>query len=427
MTLTHTGWLKASLVPSLGKPRRIRVLPTRKKFVSACPSSRLSSTTTQCVMPRLTRPSKQVASRRRRGICAGKLDESTATETVPTDAPPTGPPTTGPSATPSPTEPSSWLQGNLLLLAVAVLWGSYTPVLKILFNLPQGPTPELVAWIRGVLQLFILAIVVIVSNRAAEASGKKMPKRHRTEVFGREVPTIALGALEIGFYNSCATLLQTEGIATSGAIRASFLIQATALWTPLLSTLFGDRPNRWQWAGSILALCSACIVTLDQQQSVEITGFPETGDLFILGATVVYSMATVRIPFYAKNVAPLELAAGKSSALAVVASILLLFEFSPLDPEPVEHLVDLWPAYQEQIGAWGGLLWAGVFCGALTAFLHVKGQSLVTATEAQLVFSTVPLWSAVIAAATLPDEHLGPLTCVGAVLMVVAGFVSTKK
>jgi drug/metabolite transporter (DMT)-like permease len=322
---------------------------------------------------------------------------------------------------------SPWLQGNLLLLGVAVLWGSYTPVLKILFNLPQGPTPELVAWIRGVLQLVILGTVVLVSQRVAKASGKETPKRHRTEVFGRQVPTVALGALEIGFYNSCATLLQTEGIATSGAIRASFLIQATALWTPLLSTLFGDRPNNWQWAGSILALCSACIVTLDQQQSVEITGFPETGDMFILAATVVYSMATVRIPSYAKNVAPLELAAGKSSALAVVASMLLLFEFSPLDPEPVEHLVDLWPAYQEQVSAWGGLLWAGVFCGALTAFLHVKGQSMVTATEAQLVFSTVPLWSAVIAAATLPDEHLGPLTCVGALLMVVAGFVSTKK
>jgi drug/metabolite transporter (DMT)-like permease len=322
---------------------------------------------------------------------------------------------------------SSWFEGNLYLLSVAVLWGSYTPVLKILFNLPGGPTPELVAWIRGVLQLAILAVVVLISQQRHKASGKKLPRRHQTEMLGRKVPTILLGALEIGFYNSCATLLQTEGIASSGAIRASFLIQATALWTPVLSTLFGDRPSNWQWAGSILALCSACIVTLDQQQSIEVAGFPETGDLFILAATVVYSMATVRIPTYAKNVPPLELAAGKSSALAVVASILLVFEFSSLDPEPMQNLVDLWPSYQEQVSAWGGLLWAGVFCGALTAFLHVKGQSMVTATEAQLVFSTVPLWSALIAAATLPNEHLGPLTCLGAGLMVVAGVVSTKK
>ena len=327
-----------------------------------------------------------------------------------------------------------WLRGNGYLLTVAVLWGSYTPALKILFNLPGGPTPELVAWIRGVLQLAVLGTIVLVAQQRARASGEEIPKRHVTRVMGYDIPTVALGALEIGFYNSCATLLQTEGISMSGAIRAGFLIQATALWTPLLSTLFGERPSSWQFLGSVLALCSACIVTLDQQIGgsggvglADSTGFPNTGDLYILAATVTYSMATVRIPLYAKNISPLELAAGKSSALAVVASILLLYELSPIDSAHVGGIQELWPAYQDQLGAWGWLLWAGVGCGALTAFLHVKGQSLVTATEAQLVFSTVPLWSAVLATSVLPDEHLGPLTCLGAGLMVFAGYVSTRK
>lgn len=326
-----------------------------------------------------------------------------------------------------------WLRGNGYLLTVAVLWGSYTPALKILFNLPGGPTPELVAWIRGILQLAVLGTIVLVAQQQARASGGEIPKRHMTRVLGIDIPTVALGAIEIGFYNSCATLLQTEGISMSGAIRAGFLIQATALWTPLLSTLFGERPSSWQFLGSILALCSACIVTLDQHAggSGGLGGlensFPNTGDLYILAATVTYSMATVRIPSYARNISPLELAAGKSSALAVVASMLLLYEFSPMDANHFDGISQLWPAYQEQLGAWGWLLWAGVSCGALTAFLHVKGQSMVTATEAQLVFSTVPLWSAVMAAATLPDEHIGPLTCLGACLMVLAGYVSTRK
>lgn len=327
-----------------------------------------------------------------------------------------------------------WLRGNGYLLTVAVLWGSYTPALKILFNLPGGPTPELVAWIRGVMQLAVLGTVVLVAQQRARASGKDVPKRHMTRVAGVDIPTVALGAIEIGFYNSCATLLQTEGISMSGAIRAGFLIQATALWTPLLSTIFGERPSAWQFLGSFLALCSACIVTLDQQLGgsgglglAESASFPNTGDLFILAATVTYSMATVRIPSYAKNISPLELAAGKSSALAVVASLLLLYEFSPMDADRLEGISQLWPAYQEQLGAWGWLLWAGVSCGALTAFLHVKGQSLVSATEAQLVFSTVPLWSAILAASILPDEHLGTLTWLGAGLMVFAGYVSTRK
>lgn len=328
-------------------------------------------------------------------------------------------------------EMGQFLQGNAYLLAVAMLWGSYTPVLKILFNLEDGPTPELVAWIRGVLQAVILGSVLLSSNYLAKAnSDDTSPGGHMTRIGSFEVPTVLVGALEIGFYNCGATLLQTEGISMSGAIRAAFLIQATALWTPLLSTLFGDRPAPWQWAGSFIALCSALIVTLDQkiggggvgQAVLDSTGFPNTGDLYILGATVSYSLATVRIPSYAKNLSPLELAVGKSSVLAFVASALLLYEI----PHGA-NITALWPAYQDQMSAWGPLLWAAVFCGALTAFLHVKGQSLVSATDAQLVFSTVPLWSAIIAAIILPNEHLGPLTWCGGAMMIVAGLVSSKS
>lgn len=322
-----------------------------------------------------------------------------------------------------------FLQGNAYLLAVAMLWGSYTPVLKILFNLEDGPTPELVAWIRGVLQATILGSILLSSNYLAKAnSDDASPGGHTTQIGSFEVPTVLVGALEIGFYNCGATLLQTEGISMSGAIRAAFLIQATALWTPLLSTLLGERPALWQWVGSFIALCSALIVTLDQkmggggQAVLDSGGFPNTGDLYILGATVSYSLATVRIPSYAKNLSPLELAVGKSSVLALVASALLLYEI----PQG-GSIASLWPAYQEQMSAWGCLLWAAVFCGALTAFLHVKGQSLVSATEAQLVFSTVPLWSAIIAAIILPNEHLGPLTWLGGAMMIVAGLVSSKS
>ena len=328
----------------------------------------------------------------------------------------------------------NFLEGNAYLLTVAVLWGSYTPVLKVLFNLEGGPTPELVAWIRGVIQVAVLgaALYIYLKQKSKETDNREK-RRHMTQLWstGIEVPTVLLGALEIGFYNSCATLLQTEGISMSGAIRAGFLIQATALWTPMLSSAFGERPSSWQWAGSLLALSSALIVTLDQKLgsggniSANISGsygFPNTGDLFILGATVVYSMATVRIPSYAKNISPLELATGKSSALAIVSSILLLYEISS---EGGISVSDLWPAFQDQSSAWFCLIWAGLGCGALTAFLHVKGQSLVTATEAQLVFSTVPLWSAIIAAGVLPNEHLGPLTWLGGGLMILAGYIST--
>lgn len=223
----------------------------------------------------------------------------------------------------------------------------------------------------------------------------------------------------------------------SGAIRAAFLIQATALWTPILSSIFGDKPSKWQWIGSCIALGSSILVTLDQKAGgvgsllehgdVVGVGFPDAGDLLILGATVSYSMATVRIPVYAKYISPLELACGKSAVLAVIATLLLGYEIFEIHQEGIGGIELLWPSAVEQLSAWKFLAWAAVMSGALSAYLHVKGQSMVTATDAQLIFSTVPLWSALIAACVLPDEHVGPLALGGGLMMILAGVVSSKS
>ena len=74
--------------------------------------------------------------------------------------------------------------------------------------------------------------------------------------------------------------------------------------------------------------------------------------------------------------------------------------------------------------AWGIIIWSAVGPGALSAYLHVKGQSLVSPTDAQVVFAAVPLWSALIAAVVLPGERLGPLAWVGGGGMLLAGLVA---
>lgn len=53
-----------------------------------------------------------------------------------------------------------------------------------------------------------------------------------------------------------------------------------------------------------------------------------------------------------------------------------------------------------------------------------QGQSSVDAVTAQIAFSAVPLWSALLTALLLPgDSALGPLTWVGGGCMVIAGVV----
>lgn len=53
-----------------------------------------------------------------------------------------------------------------------------------------------------------------------------------------------------------------------------------------------------------------------------------------------------------------------------------------------------------------------------------QGQSLVSPTAAQIVFCSVPLWSAVLAAAALPGETVGPVTLAGGAVVVAAGLMA---
>ena len=61
-----------------------------------------------------------------------------------------------------------------------------------------------------------------------------------------------------------AAVLQTLGLQLVGATRASFLVQATVLLTPLLSTLAGYRPGRRVWAACGMALFGCLLITADE-------------------------------------------------------------------------------------------------------------------------------------------------------------------
>lgn len=155
--------------------------------------------------------------------------------------------------------------GNLLLLIVSVLWGSYTPALRAIFTVEGAPSPLLVAAARGVMQASLLGVAVAIGSIVSRAAQEG--QRSAVEVKDTHTPSwlspVILGSLEIGAYNTFGTILQTWGLSTSSATRAAFLVQATALWTPMLSAAFGMFPSRILWISSFVALASTVFVTMD--------------------------------------------------------------------------------------------------------------------------------------------------------------------
>ena len=106
--------------------------------------------------------------------------------------------------------PSTFLTGNAYLLAVSVLWGSYTPALRAIFTLPGGPAPLVVAAARGVIQATVLGVALALGR----PDPGWLPEREPGERF---LSVATLGSLEIGMYNTMGTLLQTWGLSVSEA------------------------------------------------------------------------------------------------------------------------------------------------------------------------------------------------------------------
>jgi drug/metabolite transporter (DMT)-like permease len=332
-----------------------------------------------------------------------------------------------------------FLTGNGYLLAVSFLWGSYNPTLRAIFTTPGGPSPLVVAACRGCLQALLLLLVTWVVG-ALTPSDQVEPQNidGRPDISRPFLPIAIRGGLEIGTWNTLGTLCQTWGISTSTATRSAFLVQATALWTPLLAAALGLAPNRWLWCSSFIAFASTIVVTLDQIQlgaeqthgagmGALLAGGVSMGDATTLAAAFFYSLSTVRIPFYAQKMTPLKLACGKSVVLATLAMASLsvqVYSLGGASGSAAEVLQELWPNATTQQAVWSLLVWSAVGPGALSAFLHVKGQSMVGPTDAQVLFATVPLWSALLAAAFLPGETVGPLTWVGGAGMLLAGGVA---
>jgi drug/metabolite transporter (DMT)-like permease len=345
------------------------------------------------------------------------------------------------------------LVGKLCLLMVALLWGSYNPMLKVLYAQDGPPGPVAVMLFRGVIQAGVLLAAYTWATRgtsndgsqeagdsqqqqqqmAAAAAAEQQPGSSSGGLAGwwadqaSNVPFTAIAASELGLWLFMATGIQTVGLQLTTATRAGFLIQATALLTPLLASFSGQKPSRNVWIGCMIALAGCLCIAADASavDADDAAAFSLAGDAAILSSAFFFSLATVRLGTYARAIPAVELAAAKSLVLggiAVgtfgVAAAALAAEGAPLS--------DLWPGYDNPL-SWGIMIWSALGPGAAAAFLHAKGQSVVPPADAQVIFSTTPLWSVAFAFLLLGGEPLSSYTVAGGAAVVAAGVVASRK
>ncbi|KAL0024507.1 hypothetical protein WJX77_010938 [Trebouxia sp. C0004] len=350
------------------------------------------------------------------------------------------------------------LSGQLCLCGVAILWGSYSPVVRYIYSCSGPPTPAALTAVRTVIQAFVLLVSDVIVRRQQYGSPAKAKTRRPIGGLASSSPTFSrrqealpsssnnilntissalhstssklwIAGAELGFWNFCGSTFQALGLQYTTATRGAFLIQATSLLTPVMATLAGEKTSRGVWLGCCCTLTGTVLITLDHSASaVSDHGSPAAasslgGDSFILAAAFFYSVVTIRLGGYARRFAPVRLAASKSIALAIIA-VGWLSSIAVLDAIGGKS-TDYWSGWDNP-AVLLAVLWSALGPGALVAFLQSQGQAVVPSAQSQVIYSTVPLWSALLAFKFMPEETMGAIGYAGGAVVILAGVLATR-
>lgn len=274
---------------------------------------------------------------------------------------------------------------DLLLLAVAVVWGSSYLVAKVLVSAASVPA---VLALRFTVATVALSLVWSVCRR---------PRPGWREV--------GVGVL-LGGTQAAVLALETYGVAGTSATNAGLLVSLAIMFTPVLDSVASRRwlpPTFFASAG--VALLGVVLLVANGGLRM-----PAAGDALVLGAAAVRALHVTALSHLTRG-RPFD-----TLTLTLVQSAVCAFGFAAADPGRLAAAASAFGAAQ-----WLGVAYLALACSVFAFFVQLWAVRRTSASRASLLMGTEPVW-AVLIGLSLGGERLGPVSAAGAVLVVVATF-----
>jgi drug/metabolite transporter (DMT)-like permease len=254
--------------------------------------------------------------------------------------------------------------------------------------------------------------------------------------------SLLVAGLELAFWNFLAQGLLNIGLLSTTSARASFLTQASVVFTPVLSRIFGQRVPSNVWAACGLALVGLTVLssaastggagTAAAAAAAAATGGGSlsslvhfgTGDWLVLGGALSWSMYLFRISSIGAKFNEINLQFVKTSLLAVLyviwflASVVMNGNTAITQPAPFGWLMNG--------AAFLVLLYSAVGPGTVADVLQQQGQKEVSASEANVILSLEPVFTALCAWLVL-GELTTMQEAVGGAIILSAALVATRS
>lgn len=231
---------------------------------------------------------------------------------------------------------------------------------------------------------------------------------------------VLVGGAELGLYTAAGYMLQSMGLLTTDASRASFLSTFTVLVVPFLVGLTPGRTVKpITWAAAVAALVG---VSLLEQAGAA----PSLGDLWSFLSAVAFGFQVFRTEVWARR---LGSAASLPLMSVVLATTMVLSGLACVanNPAAVASVLEH-PVATEHLLTGGGLPWLSVlYTGLVTTDLALLMELFalhdVPSTDAAIIYSLEPLLGASFAYVLL-GERWGAAGWAGAFLIVASSLVT---
>jgi drug/metabolite transporter (DMT)-like permease len=375
----------------------------------------------------------------------------------------------------------------LVLLTVPISWGTYTPVVKYMYDKITPAVPGFV-FSTGyyiVAAITLRTILLNNSNKLLDNNNNNYSieqKIGEVDDNNNDLMITQRGGLELGCYLFIGNGLQVIGLQSIPADRAAFLVQLTTVMVPLFSAISAGTvyaiPLR-TYVACCIAFIGVVIMGADGSSSISGGGGDDgsnissetistaiasmqvisQGDLLCILAALAYTMHVVRLGKYAPQTNPLELAAAKATTEALLGIVLCsCLAYIGSSSSDLSQLLGL-PTFVTQMGSSiseyfsflttevimntggslsneislslvisiGAILWTGWVTCAYTIYAQSYGQRIVGPADSNLIYTTQPLFSSLFAYLLL-GETLGLYGYVGATLIGISlWLVSSSK
>jgi drug/metabolite transporter (DMT)-like permease len=291
--------------------------------------------------------------------------------------------------------------GRSLLILVAFLYGTLNVSLRFVYGFPDPPSASALSSTRGWLAALCFIPLLLKKN------GEEQPVR--------ETPQRPLWgmAAELAVWNFGAQGLLTLGLLSTESARASFLTQTSVVMTPLVSALAGQKVNPTVWLGAVCALGGLLLLSDDGGLGNDVSA----SDLIVLAGALCWSLYVFRLSSIGDSYDEITLQAAKTFILALLYSAWFVVA-------AISSATSLWPGWTN-LAVWGLIFYSALGPGAFADIIQQKGQAVIAASEANIILSMEPVFTAVFGRLIL-GEVTSWQEKLGGGLILLAALIATR-